>query len=63
MQKLEKGKKRDKIVNKVLKKNGYTVLRFWEHQIKDNINDCMKKILGGLNETKPKTIFCNRLEV
>ena len=63
MQKLEKGKKRDKIVNKVLKKNGYTVLRFWEHQIKDNINDCMKKILGGQYATKPKAVFCNRFKV
>ncbi len=42
---LDKGKKRDKIVNKVLTEKGYILLRFWEHRINDNINDCIKEIL------------------
>jgi len=42
---LDRGKKRDKIVNKVLKEKGYTILRFWEHQINNNINDCIREII------------------
>ena len=38
-------RKRDKIVNKELKKQGYKVLRFWEHEIKKNVDFCINKIL------------------
>jgi hypothetical protein len=32
-------------------KNGYKVLRFWEHEINTNIDNCLSKILeiGGFN--------------
>ena len=42
---LEKSKRRDREVNKTLKSHGYTVLRFWERDINNNINKCLKKIL------------------
>jgi len=41
---LEKSKKRDKIVNKFLEEKGYIVLRFWEHEINNNINNCIEKV-------------------
>ena len=35
---------RDKKNNKKLKKSGWTVLRFWEHQIKKEPYKCIRKI-------------------
>lgn len=38
----------DKRQNIILKENGWEVLRFWEHEIKNNINKCTNIILGVL---------------
>lgn len=46
--KIEHNKKRDKEVNKELKKNGWKVVRIWEYDVKRNIDKCMNKILKGL---------------
>lgn len=35
---------RDKEVNRMLKNNGWKVFRFWEHDIKKNIDKCIKMI-------------------
>lgn len=35
---------KDKIINQKLVQNGWIVLRFWEHEIHDNIKDCVDKI-------------------
>ncbi len=37
--------KRDKIVNKKLKKAGWKVIRFWESKIRKDIDSCIKKVL------------------
>ncbi len=42
--KLIRNKERAKEVNKYLRKNGWTVLRFWEHQVKNQFDDVIKKI-------------------
>ncbi len=42
-------RKRDKLVNDRLKKEGYVVLRFWDKDIFQDINGCIKKIEGFLN--------------
>ena len=39
--KIQRNKNRDKEVNKIYKKNGWKVLRFWEHAIQ---KDCAKAI-------------------
>lgn len=36
--------KRDKAVNEKLTGEGYTVIRFWEHEIKSNLNGCYLRI-------------------
>lgn len=41
---LEKAKKRDPEVNEKLIKEGYIVLRFWEHDINDDVDTCLEKI-------------------
>ncbi len=36
--------KRDKYINKQLKEMNYIVLRFWEHEILSNVDECLKTI-------------------
>lgn len=42
--KIEQNRKRDKEVTRKLRKNGWTVLRFWEHQIKKDPEKLLNKI-------------------
>lgn len=43
---------RDIAVNKVLKKNGWKVLRFWGKEIKNKMPYCIAKIEKAINERK-----------
>jgi DNA mismatch endonuclease, patch repair protein len=43
--KIERNMQRDVENNILLKKMGYTVLRFWDHQIYKNLESCIEKIL------------------
>jgi DNA mismatch endonuclease (patch repair protein) len=47
--KLKKNIERDKEVNKYLKEHGWTVLRFWEKDIKKNVEACINKIESEIN--------------
>lgn len=42
--KIKRNIERDKEVNKELKKRGWVVIRFWEHNIKKNPDKCIEKI-------------------
>jgi len=42
IEKLEKNIERDKTVNMKLKENGWTVLRFWESDIRKNTDKCVE---------------------
>ena len=42
--KIERNTKRDRHVNRKMKKDGWTVIRFWEHQVKENKSYVLKKI-------------------
>lgn len=44
--------KRDKNQDRVLKMNGWVSMRFWEHEIHENIQDCFRKIEAIYNDTK-----------
>jgi DNA mismatch endonuclease, patch repair protein len=44
IKKIEGNMARDKRVNLDLKKNGWTVLRFWEKEIKDDLDKCVLRI-------------------
>lgn len=50
--KIEGNVKRDKEVNHILKKQGWKVIRFWEHEIKNRkkLNRCFDKILNNLKK-------------
>ena len=43
-QKIEKNIKRDRLVTRHLRKNGWIVLRFWGHQISKDLNKCALQI-------------------
>ena len=43
----------DLCITQKLQNDGYVVLRFWEHEINNNIEECINTIIKNLNETKP----------
>ncbi len=46
--KIEGNIARDKKNNRLLKKQGFTVLRFWERDIRANLDECVAKIIIAL---------------
>jgi DNA mismatch endonuclease (patch repair protein) len=48
--KIAYNKRRMRRVNQKLKKEGWSVLRFWENDIKKNLNKCVNVILQKLQE-------------
>lgn len=46
--KIKQNLKRDAVVNKSLKSEGWNILRFWEHDTNKNINSCYKSLLKRL---------------
>jgi len=48
--KIGKNIKRDKKNNKQLKNNGYLVLRFWEHDLRNRLDYCINSIKKNLNK-------------
>lgn len=47
--KIEANRTRDRRVNRALRALGWTVLRFWEHQIKTASNECAEQVLRARN--------------
>lgn len=48
--KIERNKKRDKEVNRKLKKAGWKIIRLWDYDVKHKIDKCISKILNSINE-------------
>ena len=42
--KIERNMERDTAVNKILKENDWTVIRFWGNQIKKNLDECIHQV-------------------
>lgn len=56
--KIERNMQRDKQVSYALTKQGYSVLRFWEHEIKYEFGRCLIQILNEINSKKDySTLF------
>ncbi|MEH6618376.1 very short patch repair endonuclease [Maribacter arcticus] len=53
--KIERNIQRDQEVNKELDRLGYTVFRFWETEVKKNLNDCLLQTLEHLNAVQMST--------
>ncbi len=43
--KIERNMQRDRQVNRQLQELGYTVFRFWTHEIKNNLDTCINDVL------------------
>jgi DNA mismatch endonuclease, patch repair protein len=52
VKKIERTIERDQINTMQLQKKGYSVLRFWEHQIKAGLSDCILEVEKYLNTRK-----------
>ena len=48
--KIERNIQRDQEVNEALEQMGYTVFRFWETEVKKDLESCLEKVLNALNE-------------
>ncbi len=48
--KIEKNVQRDQINTEKLKNEGWTVLRFWEHEIMKNLNLCLQVIINHIEQ-------------
>ncbi len=47
-EKLGRNRRRDKEVNKHYKKIGWRILRFWEHDLKNNSDKCLKVAISAI---------------
>lgn len=50
--KIERNMARDKEVNEALVRDGWTVLRYWEWQIKKQLDECVDEILAAVSAKK-----------
>ncbi len=55
--KIERNIKRDEEVTERLNADGWTVLRFWEHEIKKSIITCADKVISALRLPMPQAPF------
>ncbi|MDO6470982.1 very short patch repair endonuclease [Maribacter sp. 1_MG-2023] len=53
--KIERNMQRDNEVNKELNHLGYTIFRFWESEIKKNLDECLAITLNHLNTVQMST--------
>lgn len=51
--KIKKNKERDRTVNRLLRKQGWRVIRIWESDIKRDLNKVLTKIIDILNKEEP----------
>ncbi|MFT3741063.1 MAG: very short patch repair endonuclease [Breznakibacter sp.] len=49
--KIERNMQRDREVNKQLHQMGYTVMRFWDHEINKELGRCVSQILRFIDRT------------
>lgn len=54
LDKINSNVKRDREINSALKKSGWKVLRFWEHDIRKNSEKCCEKILNEVRKLRSK---------
>ncbi|NLF42606.1 MAG: very short patch repair endonuclease [Bacteroidales bacterium] len=52
--KIERNIQRDEQINQLLMDMGWNVIRFWEHEIKKDFNNCIEKIASYLQESRSK---------
>lgn len=53
--KIEENMRRDRRISQKLRRDGWSVLRFWEHDIEKRLDFCINKILAKLKKNFQKT--------
>lgn len=48
--KIDRNRRRDKKVTATLKRNGFVVIRLWEHQLKNDLTRCVSRLNNILNK-------------
>jgi DNA mismatch endonuclease Vsr len=48
--KIERNRKRDREVKKTLEQDGWTVLRFWEHEISSDLDGCVDRVKQAVQQ-------------
>ncbi|RZJ90059.1 MAG: very short patch repair endonuclease [Chryseobacterium sp.] len=54
--KIERNMQRDKINQKKLEEAGYIIMRFWDHDIQNDLKKCLNQILLYIESAKDKPI-------
>jgi DNA mismatch endonuclease, patch repair protein len=49
--KLRKNKERDKEVNEILTSEGWTVMRYWEHQIEQDMGNVIRSVVKAVRRS------------
>lgn len=60
IEKIEGNMQRDEKTDKNLKKQGWCVIRLWEHEIKKDINSCFRKINKKISNNALQRTFTRR---
>ena len=55
--KIERNMQRDQEVNQALQQDGYQVFRFWQKDIKENLNSCLEEVIKHLENIDDEAIF------
>ncbi|MAN27704.1 very short patch repair endonuclease [Mesonia oceanica] len=55
--KIERNMQRDQEVNQALQQDGYQVFRFWQKDIKENLNSCLEEVIKHLENIDDEPIF------
>lgn len=50
--KIERNMQRDRQVNRLLEEQGYTVMRFWEHEVKHDLAKCVNQVMLYLESAR-----------
>ncbi len=51
--KIERNMQRDREVNDQLTELGFTIFRFWDHEVKNNLKTCINDVMVYLDMAKP----------
>lgn len=51
-EKIRRNKERDSEVNKKLKKEGWKIIRIWEHDVKRDTDKCISRVLGVVKQKR-----------
>ena len=54
--KIERNMARDQEVNAALEREGWTVIRFWERQIRKELDSCVDEVLSAIEKKQADTI-------